>query len=44
MTSLSTDSFLVVAEKSGHVIPYEQPAIVAETVRRILEKIKNPKK
>jgi pimeloyl-ACP methyl ester carboxylesterase len=41
MTSLSRNSFLVVAEKSGHVIPYEQPEIVADTVRRILDEIKN---
>lgn len=44
MAKLSTNSFLVVAEKSGHVIPYEQPAIVADTVRRLLGEIKNSKR
>lgn len=36
---LSTRSFLVVATESGHVIPYEQPAIVASAVRRVLGEI-----
>lgn len=37
MTALSTRSFLVVAENAGHVIPYEQPTVVADTVRRIVK-------
>jgi pimeloyl-ACP methyl ester carboxylesterase len=36
MSSLSSRSFLVVAENSGHVIPNDEPAVVADTVRRIL--------
>lgn len=36
MRSLSAHSFIVVAEHSGHVIPFEQPQIVADTVKRIL--------
>lgn len=36
MLALSTNSAMVVAEHSGHVIPYDEPAVVAEAVRRIL--------
>ncbi len=39
LAGLSTRGFLVVAEKSGHVIPYENPQIVADTVRRVLGEI-----
>lgn len=39
LTALSTRGFLVVAEKSGHAIPYENPQIVADTVRRVLGEI-----
>jgi len=39
LAALSTRGFLVVAEKSGHVIPYENPQIVADTVRRVLGEI-----
>jgi hypothetical protein len=42
MTSLSTRSFLLVAEKSGHVIPYDRPDVVADVVRRILGEINKP--
>jgi pimeloyl-ACP methyl ester carboxylesterase len=41
MTSLSTQSFLVVAEQSGHVIPYDQPELVAQTVQRIIGDLSN---
>ncbi len=36
LTSLSTNSVLVVAEQSGHVIPFEAPAVVAESVKRVI--------
>lgn len=39
MKGLSTRSFLVVAEHSGHVIPYEQPQVVADAVQRLLREI-----
>ncbi|MCX7512310.1 alpha/beta fold hydrolase [Frateuria sp. STR12] len=41
MTSLSTRSFLLVAEHSGHVIPYEQPQVVAAAVQRVLTEIRD---
>jgi pimeloyl-ACP methyl ester carboxylesterase len=37
MLTLSTRSALVVAEKSGHVIPFDEPEVVAAAVRRALE-------
>jgi pimeloyl-ACP methyl ester carboxylesterase len=39
LTSLSTRSFRVVAENAGHVIAYDQPQIVADTVQRILHEL-----
>lgn len=39
MAELSTRSFLVMAENSGHVVPYDEPQVVADAVRRILEDI-----
>ena len=36
LVSLSTRSFMVVAEHSGHVVPYEEPAVVADAVKRII--------
>jgi pimeloyl-ACP methyl ester carboxylesterase len=37
LLSLSTNSAMVVATQSGHVIPYDEPAVVADAVRRVLE-------
>jgi len=39
LAALSTRGFLVVAEKSGHAIPYENPQVVADTVRRVLSEV-----
>ncbi len=36
LPALSTNSVLVVAEKSGHVIPYDDPAVIADAVRRVI--------
>jgi pimeloyl-ACP methyl ester carboxylesterase len=37
LATLSTNSLLIVAEKNGHVIPLENPAIIADAVRRVIE-------
>lgn len=39
LATLSSRGSLVVAENTGHVIPYENPAVVADAVRRILDEI-----
>lgn len=39
---LSKRSRLFVAEKSGHAIPYEQPASVAEAIRWALQQVDTP--
>jgi pimeloyl-ACP methyl ester carboxylesterase len=39
LTKLSTRSTLIVAANAGHVIPYDDPQIVADTVRQILNKL-----
>jgi pimeloyl-ACP methyl ester carboxylesterase len=39
MASLSTNSSLIVAEKSGHVVPYDEPAVVADAVKEVLAKV-----
>ena len=39
LAGLSTRGSLVVAEKSGHAIPYENPQVVADAVRRVLGEI-----
>lgn len=36
---LSSDSKLIVAENAGHVVPYDQPEIVASAVRELLAKV-----
>ncbi|MDD7928734.1 alpha/beta fold hydrolase [Microbacterium thalli] len=38
MLTLSTDSRLVVAERSGHLVPAEQPDIIVDQVRELLGK------
>ena len=40
LAGLSSRGVLVVAEDTGHVIPYENPAVVADAVRRILDEIR----
>ena len=37
LAKLSTNGTLVVAEHSGHTIPLDEPAVVAEAVRRVIE-------
>lgn len=39
MLTLSTDSALVVAEHSGHLVPAEQPEIIVAQVRELLDDI-----
>lgn len=40
LAKLSTRGTLIVAEKSGHTIPLDEPAAVVEAVRRILDVLK----
>lgn len=40
LATLSSRGSLVVAENTGHVIPYENPAVVADAVRWILDEIR----
>lgn len=37
LPKLSRNSLLIVAEKSGHVIPFDEPAVVADAVRQIFD-------
>lgn len=37
LLTLSTNSQMVVAAKSGHVIPYDEPDVIADTVRRVID-------
>ena len=37
LPALSTNSVLLVAANSGHVIPYDEPAIIADAVRRVMD-------
>ena len=37
MASRSTNSKLIIAEKSGHLIPLEQPEIIVDAVREMIE-------
>lgn len=39
LATLSTRSTLVVAEGSGHAIPYEKPQIVADAVKQVLSQL-----
>jgi pimeloyl-ACP methyl ester carboxylesterase len=36
LAALSSNSMLVVAENSGHVIPFDEPGVVADAVRRVI--------
>lgn len=44
LAGLSTNSALVVAEKSGHTIPLDEPALVADVVRRMLDALRTGKR
>ena len=41
LATLSTNSLLVVAEKNGHVIPLENPGLIADAVRRVIDAWRN---
>ncbi len=38
--ALSSQGMLIVADRSGHLIPYEQPDLVVDAVRQIVEAVK----
>lgn len=40
LATISTNSALIVAEKSGHTIALDEPHVVADTVRRMLESLR----
>ena len=40
LAKLSTDAKLIVAQNSGHTIPLDEPAVVAEAVRGIVDAIR----
>lgn len=40
LLTLSSDSKLIVADKAGHVVPYDQPEIVATAIREILARLR----
>lgn len=40
LARLSTDGVLVVAAKSGHTIPLDEPDVVVEAVRRVLDAVR----
>lgn len=40
LATLSSNSLLIVAENSGHTIPLDEPQVVAEGVRRMLEAVR----
>jgi pimeloyl-ACP methyl ester carboxylesterase len=42
LAKLSTDSALIVAQNSGHTIPLDEPGVVADAVRRMLDAVKGP--
>lgn len=41
LAGLSSNSLLIVAEQSGHVIPLDEPQVVADAVRRMLAAIES---
>ena len=41
LATLSTNSVLIVAEKNGHVIPLENPGLIADAVRRVIAAWRN---
>lgn len=40
LAGLSTNSALIVAQNSGHTIPLDEPAVVADAVRRMLDALR----
>ena len=40
LAALSSNSMLIVAEHSGHTIPLDEPQVVADAVRRMLESLR----
>jgi hypothetical protein len=38
LTRLSTRSVRLIAEQSGHIVPQDQPQIVVEAIRQIIER------
>lgn len=40
LAKLSTDSALIVAQNSGHTIPLDEPGVVADAVRRMLDALR----
>ncbi|HYE42740.1 MAG TPA: alpha/beta hydrolase [Caulobacteraceae bacterium] len=43
LAALSTDSVLVTAENSGHTIPLDEPQVVADAVRRMIDAVRTKK-
>jgi pimeloyl-ACP methyl ester carboxylesterase len=41
LVKLSRNGSMVVAENSGHTVPLDEPAVVADVVRRILDAVRN---
>ena len=41
LTKLSTNSELIVAQNSGHTIPLDEPGVVADAVRRMLDALRS---
>ncbi|WP_291832779.1 alpha/beta hydrolase [Brevundimonas sp.] len=41
LAALSSNSVLIVAENSGHTIPLDEPQVVADAVRRLLDALKS---
>ncbi|MBX9616693.1 MAG: alpha/beta hydrolase [Caulobacteraceae bacterium] len=44
LAALSSNSVLIVAENSGHVIPLDEPQVVADAVRRVLAALNSPER
>lgn len=44
LAKLSTDSTLIVAQNSGHTIPLDEPAVVADAVRRMVDGLRTGKR
>jgi len=44
LASLSTDSTLVVAQNSGHIVPLEEPELVRETIRKVVVAVRHKAK
>ncbi|WP_309629149.1 alpha/beta hydrolase [Brevundimonas sp.] len=42
LAALSSNSVLIVAENSGHMVPLDEPPVVADAVRRVLTALNSP--